>query len=135
MGGVFDLALNAKVCNDTDCKTRDIHVSCRYHLRGCRHSDSIGAYGSEIAVLRRGLKSRTGCREIDALFYRNSHFFCNGLCLCDQVPVICRAHIGEARANAVIIRAYQWIWQEADMVSDNHDVTYPEGRIGATGSV
>ena len=49
--------------------------------------------------------------------------------------VIGLVHIRETRTRGEVLATQRMLWEEVDMVGDNHQVTNLEGRIHTTGSI
>ena len=55
--------------------------------------------------------------------------------LLDEVHVIGLVHVGEARPCGEVLSAQRMLGKEVDVVGDDHQVTYLEGGVHASGSI
>lgn len=99
------------------------------------HADGISAKNTIHLVFRRGLERRTGHTDIDAMLNRNTLFLRNSVSHGDDRFVVRLVHIRESWTRREVFATQRMLWEEVDMVADNHKVANLEIRVHASGSV
>ena len=99
------------------------------YLRNGAHAYGVTTQGSVHAVLCRSLEGRTLDAHIYTMLNRNILLLGNLVGKITELLVVCLVHIWEARTGREVLATQWMLWEEVDVVVDNHQITNLELRV------
>ena len=118
-----------EVGDDADAEGLDAAVVGNDHLRNRTHTYGVGTQLGKHPVFCRRLEGRTLCAQIGSVLHLDAVFLRNLIGKGNEFVVVSLMHIREARTCGEVLAAQRMLWEEVDVVGDNHDVTYLELRV------
>ena len=104
-------------------------------LRNGRHTYCVATQQTIHLVFCGSLEGWSLYTHIDTIGDANLLLLGNVRSLLDQAEIIRLVHIRETRTCGEILTTQRVLWEEVDMVGDNHQVANLEGRVHAASSI
>ena len=101
------------------------------HLGNGAHAYGVTTQGSVHAVLCRSLEGRTLDAHIYTMLNRNILLLGYLVGKITELLVVCLVHIWKARTGREVLATQWMLWEEVDVVDDNHQVADLELRVHA----
>ena len=99
------------------------------HLRNGAHTNSVTTQGTIHTILCWSLEGRTLNAYIYTMLNRNTLLLGNFVGKITELLVVCLVHIREARTSREVLATQWMLWEEVDVVVDNHQVADLELRV------
>ena len=119
----------AEVGDDADAEYLDAAMACHDYLRNGAHAYSVTTQCTIHAVLCRSLEGRTLNAHIYTMLDWNTLLLGNLIGKITELLVVCLVHIWEARTGREVLATQWMLWEEVDVVVNNHQVTNLELRV------
>ena len=124
-----------EVGNHRDTEGLDATMMGHNHLRDCRHTDGIASEDTVHLVFGRCLEGRTLNAHIDTVLHLDAFLTGNLVGLVDQLQVVGLMHIRETGTCGEVLTTQRMLWEEVNVVGDDHQVANLKFWIHTTGSV
>ena len=119
----------AEVGDDADAEYLDAAMAGHDHLRNGAHTYSVTTQGTIHTILCRSLEGRTLDAHIYTMLNRDVLLLGYLVGKITELLVVCLVHIWEARTSREVLATQRMLWEEVDVVVDNHQITDLKLRI------
>ena len=126
------IVFQAKVCDDRDTECAYATVVSHDNLWHGTHANSIATQAVVHLIFCRSLEGRTLHTYVYTMNNTNTLFLGNLVSLVDKRVIVCLVHIWETWTGREILAAQRMLWEEVDMVCNNHEVANLELRVHTT---
>ena len=129
MADLHGIIKAAKVGDDRHTEGADATMVSHDDLRNGGHAHGIAAHQTVHLIFCRRLKGGTLHSDIDAVLHFDALLLGNLVGQCHQREIVGLVHIGEARPCGEVLTAERMLWEEVDVIGDDHQVTDAEGGV------
>ena len=119
----------AEVGDDADAEYLDAAMAGHDDLRNGAHTYSVTTQGTIHTILCRSLEGRTLDAHIYTMLNRDVLLLGNLVGKITELLVVCLVHVREARTGREVLATQWMLWEEVDVVVDNHQVADLELRV------
>ena len=112
----------AEVGDDADAEYLDAAMAGHDDLRNGAHTYSVTTQGTIHTILCRSLEGRTLDAHIYTMLNRDVLLLGNLVGKITELLVVCLVHVREARTGREVLATQWMLWEEVDVVVDNHQV-------------
>ena len=124
-----------QVCYNADAKGTDTTMVGYDDLWDGTHANGVATQDAIHLILGRRLEGWSLHTHINTILQTDLLFASYLTGQFDESWVVGFVHIGEARTRGEILATQRMLWEEVDMIGDNHQVANLEARIHAASSV
>ena len=125
----------AEVGNDGYAKRTDATVMGNDDLRNGRHADSVAPQQTVHPVFGRSLEGGALNADVGAVPHGNALFLGYLVGQSDQRQVVRFVHVRETWARREVLAAKRMLWEQVEVVGDNHEVANLELRVHTSGGI
>lgn len=129
------LVFKPKVGDNADAKRLDAAMMGYDYFWNGAHAYRIGSQTVVHFIFGRCFKRRSLNTHIDTVNHAYAFFGSNGIRLCNESVVVRFMHIGETRPCRKVLSVQRVFWEEIDVVSNDHQVSYLEFGIHSARSI
>jgi len=124
-----------QVCYNADAKGTDTTMVGYDDLWDGTHANGVATQDAIHLILGRRLEGWSLHTHINTILQTDLLFASYLTGQFDESWVVGFVHIGEARTRGEILATQRMLWEEVDMIGDNHQVANLETRIHATSGI